>query len=93
LDTSTFHQNLHSLSSNVSRLLALPNESHSDQPIFVQNHQYAQILKRREQRKNDKRMRVKSKHKSRQLHAARRVRGQGGRFLTKEEKQKLKATN
>ena len=86
LDAATFHHNIRSLTSSTPRLLCLPSEDHSAQVLFVHSYQFSQILKRREQRRNDKRRRIKSKHKSRQAHAARRVRGSGGRFLTKEEK-------
>ena len=89
LDAATFHHNIRSLTASTARLLCLPVDDHSQSVLFVHSYQYMQILKRREQRKNDTRKRIKSKHKSRQAHAARRVRGSGGRFLTKEEKAML----
>ena len=89
LDPATFHHNIRCLSESTPRLRCLPTADHSEQVLFVSHAQYAQIVKRREQRRNDKRRRIKSKHKSRQAHAARRVRGTGGRFLTKEEKAAL----
>ncbi|CAL8149331.1 unnamed protein product [Orchesella dallaii] len=56
-----------------------------EEPIFVNPKQYRQILKRRkvraqlENRIRDKE-RVKYLHESRHLHAANRIRGEGGRF-------------
>ena len=89
LDPAVFHHNIRCLSESTPRLCCLPTIDHSEQVLFVSHCQYTQIVKRREQRRNDKRRRIKSKHKSRQAHAARRVRGTGGRFLTKEEKAAL----
>ena len=89
LDPGAFHHNIRCLSDSTARLRCLPTADHSEQVLFVSHCQYSQIVKRREQRRNDKRRRIKSKHKSRQAHAARRVRGTGGRFLTKEEKAAL----
>ena len=93
LDAATFHHNIRLLNASTARLLCLPCEDHSAPVLFVHSYQYMQILKRRDQRRNDKRKRIKSKHKSRQAHAARRVRGSGGRFLTKEEKAMLGFNN
>jgi len=86
LDPAAFHNNIRCLTDSTPRLRCLPTIDHSEQVLFVSHCQYTQIVKRRDQRRNDKRRRIKSKHKSRQAHAARRVRGTGGRFLTKEER-------
>ncbi|EWM28755.1 transcriptional activator hap2 [Nannochloropsis gaditana] len=62
------------------------------QPIFVNPKQYERIMKRREARarlENHRKIAAERKpflHKSRHLHAVKRPRGPGGRFLTKEER-------
>ncbi len=51
---------------------------------------YQRLMKRVDLRKKRAHLRhLRMKHLSRQLHASRRMRGPGGRFLTKEERAKL----
>jgi len=69
----------------------LPDDSFDREPRFVNPKQYHRILKRRQQRakylqnhivvRQDK----PYKHRSRHEHAQRRQRGQGGRFMKKQE--------
>mmetsp|Transcript_9370 Transcript_9370/g.16896 ORF Transcript_9370/g.16896 Transcript_9370/m.16896 type:complete len:141 (+) Transcript_9370:149-571(+) len=73
-----------------------------EQPIFVNAKQYKRILKRREDRKKRSgdelhaavigKDKQKYQHESRHKHAARRPRGPGGRFLSREERNALKTT-
>jgi len=72
----------------------LPPELIEEEPIYVNPRQYERIIKRRIQKaskgiKSDSMTPEKSKkpykHLSRHLHAKRRIRGKGGRFLSKEE--------
>jgi hypothetical protein len=77
----------------------LPPELIEEEPIYVNPRQYERIIKRRIQKasrgiKNevtasDKAKAKPYKHLSRHLHAKRRVRGKGGRFLSKEEADKV----
>lgn len=72
-----------------------------EQPIFVNAKQYNRILKRRESRKKqlgtDAMSVIHTKprraylHESRHKHAKNRVRGVGGRFLSKAEKDALRS--
>jgi len=73
----------------------LPPELIEEEPIYVNPRQYERIIKRRIQKasrglKSDSMTPEKGKikpykHLSRHLHAKRRIRGKGGRFLSKEE--------
>ncbi|CAM9707617.1 unnamed protein product, partial [Ectocarpus sp. 13 AM-2016] len=72
--------------------VALPTDQVTeDPPTYVNAKQYRRIMKRREARaKLEARRKVAPQrktflHKSRHDHAMRRVRGPGGRFLTKAE--------
>ncbi|ODM96050.1 Transcriptional activator HAP2 [Orchesella cincta] len=67
-----------------------------ENPVFVNSKQYLRILQRRVERARlqDKirdKERVKYLHESRHLHAANRVRGQGGRFQTGSTKGKKRS--
>jgi len=75
----------------------LPPELIEEEPIYVNPRQYERIIKRRIQKasrglKSDPIALDKNKspykHLSRHLHAKRRIRGKGGRFLSKEEADK-----
>jgi CCAAT-binding transcription factor (CBF-B/NF-YA) subunit B len=69
----------------------LQQEAAEEHPTYVNAKQYRRILKRRDARaKLEERKRVPTGrrnylHKSRHDHACRRMRGPGGRFMTKEE--------
>ena len=79
------------------RLRALPREDLSVAVQFVSAKQFRRLWHRMTVRAAKRRMMMMMhrgaggahKHLSRQLHASRRVRGKGGRFLTKEEKEAL----
>ena len=79
--------------STISR--ALPTDDLNLPTEFIHAKQYARYLHRTLARKRKAAVLHGSsrpgaaKHRSRQLHAARRVRGKGGRFLTKEERAEL----
>ncbi|CAM9591923.1 unnamed protein product [Choristocarpus tenellus] len=78
------------LPANYARV-PLPTEVMEEQPTYVNAKQYSRIIKRRqaraklEARKKVPQQRKSYLHKSRHDHACRRVRGPGGRFLTKAE--------
>ena len=84
------HANLEAL---IAQHAAVPPPA-PQQPIFVNPKQYERIMKRREARARLENHRRKSAaaarkpflHESRHLHAVKRPRGPGGRFLTKEER-------
>jgi hypothetical protein len=90
-EAQQFFGNLSSLSPHTKTTICMAPESFAQSPIFVSSAQYQQILKRRALRlkaaAHNKSKLTKVKHLSRQLHAARRIRGQGGRFLTKAERE------
>jgi hypothetical protein len=66
----------------------------NDDPLFVNAKQYHRILKRREARQRYEQLqKQKYLHLSRHLHAKKRPRGPGGRFLSSAELEALKATN
>jgi hypothetical protein len=58
---------------------------HQEEPLYVNAKQYNRILKRREQRLKLISKKPKYLHESRHLHAVKRPRGPGGRFLSKTE--------
>ena len=83
----------------------LPSSDLTSTPVWVNDKQHSRTIHRRSARQrraamlaamsggqstgNRKSHAGAPKHLSRQLHAARRVRGAGGRFLTKEEREQL----
>lgn len=80
------------------QLRVAPLDDVSLHPLFVNEKQSASFIRRSGARKRRLALLAlaglqpapgAAKHRSRQLHAARRVRGKGGRFLTKEEKEAL----
>jgi LAS superfamily LD-carboxypeptidase LdcB len=67
-----------------------------DEPLFVNARQYHRILKRREARQKYEQQQQEKKqfvHLSRHLHAKKRPRGPGGRFLSAQELEQLKHNN
>jgi hypothetical protein len=80
------------LTQQMQQPLILPS---SEEPLFVNSKQYHRILKRREARQRYEQQQQKTKfmHLSRHLHAKKRPRGPGGRFLSSAELEALKATN
>lgn len=68
----------------------LPLEDLTSTPQLINALQFSRYARRSAARKRRvTRLPGSIKHVSRQLHAARRVRGKGGRFLTKEEKEQM----
>ncbi|KAL4591866.1 hypothetical protein LXL04_004840 [Taraxacum kok-saghyz] len=81
------------------RIMLPLNMSTDDGPIFVNAKQYHGIIRRRRSRAKAEMAKKVSKgrkpylHLSRHLHAKRRPRGCGGRFLNTKELEKVKAVN